>query len=216
MRRLLLVRHASTDAVRAAAFGADEPLDAAGVVAAARLRGRLPRAAEVLVSPAVRARATAARAGLRVSAVDAALAECDFGAWAGLPLRAVQEQALRAWMSDPDFSPPGGESLSALLARVGDWLAAQASRSGTAVAITHGGVIKAAVVTALAAPPAAFWRIDIAPLSITELHAHDGRWTVARVNDREERPTAGAGGQGTAPAGDHAAVMPAGPREVVA
>ena len=34
MRRLLLVRHASTAAVRAAAFGADEDLDGAGVEAA--------------------------------------------------------------------------------------------------------------------------------------------------------------------------------------
>jgi hypothetical protein len=44
--------------------------------------------------------------------------------------------------------------------------------------------VKAAVVAALDAPAPAFWRIDVAPLSITELHAHDGRWTVTRVTDR--------------------------------
>lgn len=185
MRRLLLVRHASTDAVRAAAFGADEPLDASGAAAAARLR--LPRAGEVLVSPARRASETAARAGLDVTAVEPALAECDFGRWAGLTLREVAERepgAVEAWMTDPAAAPHGGESLLAVLARVGGWLEAQAARSGTAAAITHAGVVKAAVVTALDAPPAAFWRIDVAPLSITELHAHDGRWTVTRVNDR--------------------------------
>jgi broad specificity phosphatase PhoE len=48
--------------------------------------------------------------------------------------------------------------------------------------VTHGGVVKAAVVHALAAPPEAFWRVDVTPLALTELHAHDGRWTVARVN----------------------------------
>jgi hypothetical protein len=37
-------------------------------------------------------------------------------------------------------------------------------------------------VHALGAPPAAFWRVDVTPLGLTELHAHDGRWTVARVN----------------------------------
>ena len=37
---------------------------------------------------------------------------------------------------------------------------------------------------ALDAPPIAFWRIDVSPTSITELHAHDARWTVTRVNDR--------------------------------
>ena len=50
------------------------------------------------------------------------------------------------------------------------------------VAITHGGVVKAAVVHALGAPIAAFWQIDVAPLSITELHAHGGRWTLSRAN----------------------------------
>jgi len=188
MRRLLLVRHASTDAVRAAAFGADEPLDAAGAAAAAGLR--LPRADEVLVSPARRAAETADRAGLAVTAVEPALAECDFGRWAGLTLREVAERepdAVTAWLTDPDAAPYGGESLSQVLARVRGWLAAQAALDGTAVVITHAGVVKAAVVAALDAPPAAFWRIDVAPLSVTELHAHDGRWTVTRVNDRGAR-----------------------------
>ena len=49
-------------------------------------------------------------------------------------------------------------------------------------AITHGEVVKAAVVHALGAPLLAFWRIDAAPLAITELHAHGGRWTVVRLN----------------------------------
>jgi len=181
MRRLLLVRHASTEAVRSAAFGSDEPLDPRGREAAARLQ--LPRVDDVLVSPALRARETASCAGL--VATGEAPAECDFGRWAGLSLREVGERepdAVRAWMTDPDAAPHGGESLSELLARVADWLAEQAALSGSAVAITHGGVIKACVVTALAAPAPAFWRVDVAPLAITELHAHDGRWTVTRVN----------------------------------
>ena len=185
-RRLLLVRHASTDAVRAAAFGADEPLDAGGRVAAAALPARLPRADEVLVSPALRARETASAAGLAVT--GPAPGECDFGSWAGRTLRDVaagDEAGVHAWMTDPDATPHGGESLTALLSRVRSWLALQAAvASGTAIAITHAGVVKAAVVCALDAPPIAFWRIDVAPLSITELHAHDQRWTVTRVNDR--------------------------------
>jgi broad specificity phosphatase PhoE len=185
MRRLLLVRHASTDALRAAAFGSDEPLDASGAAAAAALR--LPRADEVLVSPARRTAETAAHAGLSVTAVESALAECDFGRWAGLTLREVAERepdAVSAWLDDPGAAPYGGESLSAVLARVRGWLDTQAGRDGTAIAVTHAGPIKAAVVAALDAPPSAFWRIDVSPLSVTELHAHDGRWTVTRVNDR--------------------------------
>ena len=190
MRRLLLVRHGSTAAVRAAAFGADEPLDDSGVAGAARLRARLPRG-EILASPTRRAVDTASALG--ACRIVHELAECDFGTWAGLTLRDVDPADLGAWMNDPDAVPHGGESLTALLARVARWLDEQASLDGTAVAITHGGVIKAAVVHALAAPPSAFWRIDVSPLSITELHAHDGRWTVTRVNDGEERAAAAGG-----------------------
>jgi broad specificity phosphatase PhoE len=189
MRRLLLVRHASTDAVRASAFGADEELDAAGRAAAARLGARLPHADEVLVSAARRARETAALAGLRQD--GPAPGECDFGRWSGRSLRELAEEeadGVRAWMTDPDAAPHGGDSLTAMLARVRAWLGEQARLDRTAIAITHAGVVKAAVVAALDAPPLAFWRIDVAPLSITELHAHDGRWTVTRVNDREDRP----------------------------
>ena len=52
-------------------------------------------------------------------------------------------------MTDPDAAPHGGESLTALLARVAAWLDEQAALDGTAVAVTHGGVVKAAVVHAL-------------------------------------------------------------------
>jgi broad specificity phosphatase PhoE len=185
MRRLLLVRHAATSAVRAAAFGADEPLDEGGRLAAAQLGARLPQTDEVLVSAAVRARQTAELAGLTVS--GDAPGECDFGRWSGRRLKEIaeaDEPGVRAWMTDPDAAPHGGETLTAMLARVRAWLADQAVRDGTAVAITHAGVVKAAIVTALDAPAAAFWRIDVAPTSITELHAHDSRWTVTRVNDR--------------------------------
>jgi broad specificity phosphatase PhoE len=185
MRRLLLIRHGSTDAVRRNAFPVDEPLDAAGRAAAARLAGRLGRG-EALCSPALRARETAAAAGLD-AVVDPLIAECDLGAWSGRTLAEVYEAnpgATGAWLSDADACPHGGESLAALLRRVGGWMAAQAAQDGRAIAVTHAGVVKAAVVHALGAPPAAFWRVDVAPLGLTELHAHDGRWTVAHVNAR--------------------------------
>ena len=183
MRRLLLLRHASTTAVRRGAFPVDEAVDSAGLAAATGLAGRLGEG-EALCGPSRRARATASAAGLDAR-VDPGLAECDFGAWAGRTLAEVWAHdplAAEAWMTDPDAASHGGESLSAFLARVGAWLEAQAAREGRAIAVTHGGVVKAAVVHALGAPPAAFWRVDATPLRVTELHAHDGRWTVTRVN----------------------------------
>lgn len=186
MRRLLLVRHAATPATRTLTFPADEPLDARGLADAEGLARALPAdPGEVWCSPAARCVQTAAAAGLAAPTVDPRLAESDFGTWAGRTLEAVHGEdleAARAWMTDPDAAPHGGESLTAFSARVAAWLDEQATLDGRAVAVTHGGVVKAAVVHALGAPVMSFWRVDAAPLSITTLHAHDGRWTVVRTN----------------------------------
>ncbi len=185
MRRLLLVRHAPTSATRSFAFPADEPLDERGFASAGALRAAISSRAEALCGPALRCRQTAEIAGLLEAQVDPALAECDFGTWAGRMLAevtAAEPESARAWMTDADARPHAGETLGEFAARVGTWLDGQAARDGSAVAITHGGVVKAAVVHALRAPIDAFWRIDAAPLAITELHAHDGRWTVTRLN----------------------------------
>ena len=185
MKRLLLVRHAPTTATRRADFPVDEPLDARGQEQAAALAEAIPTTAEVVSSPARRCRETAAAAGLRPQ-LDARLAECDFGAWAGRSLEEVYNEdpaAAAQWMTDPEAAPHGGESLATFSARVAGWLDEErCSGDGYRVAITHGGVVKASVVHALGARLTAFWRIDVAPLSITELHAHGENWMVSRVN----------------------------------
>lgn len=184
MRTLLLVRHAATSATRASAFPADEGLDERGREQAARLGAALPRRAAAIASPARRCRETAEAAGLAAT-VDEVIAACDFGTWTGRSLESVNDEdpdAVRAWMLDPDSFPHGGESLAVFATRIARWLDAQAEQDGRAVAITHGEVVKAAVVHALGAPLLAFWRIDASPLAVTELHAHGGRWTIARLN----------------------------------
>lgn len=183
MRRLILVRHAPTAATRSYAFPADEPPDERALAAAAELT--VPARAEVLCSPSQRCRGTAAAAGLKVDSVEPAIAECDFGSWRGRRLEelvAERPDETRLWMTDPDSAPHGGESLRELAARVTAWLDRQMQRDGSCVAITHGGVVKAAVVHALGAPIEAFWRVDCAPLSLTELHGDGGRWRLCNVN----------------------------------
>jgi broad specificity phosphatase PhoE len=185
MRRLLLVRHAPTDATRQSAFPRDEPLDQRARREAARLAARLPQRCEAVTSPARRCRETALAAGLDPTP-EPALAECDFGSWAGRSLAdvdAADPAGARAWMTDPGSAPHGGESLTDFARRVAAWLDGQAQREGSAVAVTHAGVVKGALVHALGAPIQSFWRIDVLPLAITELHSHDGRWTISRVND---------------------------------
>jgi broad specificity phosphatase PhoE len=185
VRRVLLVRHAPTPATRRGAFPADEPLDDAGRAQAAPLAGALARFEQAVCSPARRAVQTACAAGLDAR-TEPRLAECDFGAWAGRSLADVHAgdpAAAELWMTDPHARPHGGESLIEFSHRVAGWLDDEAVQGdGSLVAITHGGVVKASLVCALSAPPASFWQIAVEPLSITELHAHDRRWTVNRVN----------------------------------
>jgi broad specificity phosphatase PhoE len=139
-----------------------------------------------LCSPSVVARKTAEAAGFHAD-VDGALSECDFGSWTGSTLAAIEESdpdGLRCWFEDPEATPHSGESIAGLADRVGGWLERIRVGAGTTGAVTHAGVIRAAVVLALEAPLAAFWRIDVAPLSLTELHSTDYGWRLARVNAR--------------------------------
>jgi broad specificity phosphatase PhoE len=191
MRRVVLVRHASTGGVRRARFGADDPIDARGRREATALRGELPDAAEALAAPGLSSFQTASLAGCRPVRIEQALADCDYGRWTGLAFDDVardEPDAARAWLSEPQTAPHGGESIASLLARIAAWLDDQRHRDGTVVAVAAAAVVRAAVVHALGAPAAAFWRIDIAPASMTELHARDGRWTVTRVNERAAPP----------------------------
>jgi broad specificity phosphatase PhoE len=183
VRRLLLARHASTEATRRRAFPADEPLDDDGRAAAAVLAGVAP-GAEVLCSPALRCRQTAAAAGLEAR-IDPQLAECDFGAWAGRTGDEIERDRpgdVGRWILDPEARPGGGESLVQFGARVAGWLRSQRVADGDALVITHGGVIRAAATHALRSPLGTIFNLQVDPLSITELRAECDGWTVVGVN----------------------------------
>lgn len=194
--RLLLISHASTAAMRAGRFPADDPLDTRGLAEAAAARARLsiPDDAAVFVSPAVCARDTASALGLGAAAsVDERLADMDYGRWHGRRLADLAVEAphdLAAWTHDPDAAAHGGESFSQLVKRVGQWLDALNGALSDAlsedvipgnthnvVAVTHAPVIRAAIVHALGAPPGVFPHIEIAPLSMVELRRARRGWT---------------------------------------
>ena len=195
--RLLLISHASTAAMRAGRFPADDPLDARGLAEAAAARTRLsfPDDAAVFVSPAVCARETASALGLGAAAsgpgasADEGLADMDYGLWHGRRLADLAVEApddLAAWTHDPDAAAHGGESFSQLVKRVGQWLdtlngalseGVIPGNTQNVVAVTHASVIRAAIVHALGASPAVFPRIEIAPLSTVELRRSRRGWT---------------------------------------
>ncbi len=178
-RRLTLVAHAATEATRQAAFPTDETLEPSGAAKAAALAGTLGRVDAAWTSPARRAVQTAAALGLEATA-DPALADIDLALWAGRSLaeiEAADAAGLKRWTNDPAAAPHGGESVDHLLRRVRRWLDERASDPGHVVAVTHAAVIRAAVVVALDAAPAAFWRIDVEPLCFASFRSRGGRWT---------------------------------------
>jgi broad specificity phosphatase PhoE len=178
--RLILICHASTDAVRKAAFPADEPLDQYGRTGAAALVERLPHADQSRTSPELRTRQTAQ--ALQLNAIpEPALHDCNYGAWQGLTLAEVtarHPEAVSSWLRDPAAAPHGGESLRDLSGRIGRWLEGENATNRTILVVTHAAIIRAAIVHAIEAAPQSFWRIDIAPLSMTRLSGAKGRWNL--------------------------------------
>jgi broad specificity phosphatase PhoE len=178
--RLILICHASTDAVRSAAFPADEPLDPRGRADAAALAGSLPRADQCWCSPELRTRQTAEALGLTASPLSV-LRDCDYGSWNGRTFRDVYAQepdAIATWLQDHAVAPHGGESILSLTQRVATWLNGELAHHRQSIVVTHPAIIRAAIVHAIDAKPQSFWRIDIGPLSRTRLSGNDGRWNL--------------------------------------
>jgi broad specificity phosphatase PhoE len=177
--RLTLICHGATAATRLAAFPSDEGLEPRAHARAERLRPFPRRRGPVLTLDAT---------------PDEALRDLDLGRWSGRRLEAVEAEepaALAAWLTDPEAAPHGGETILALAARAAAWLDRIGESEGTITAITHPAVIRVAILHTLGAPMGGFWRIDVAPLSFTEIHGRAGRWTLHAPTARAVRPASG-------------------------
>jgi broad specificity phosphatase PhoE len=178
--RLDLLAHGPSAATRRARFPDDEALEASAARALEALRGRLPPYARVLTSPARAARETAEALGLDAN-VETALGDCDYGRWRGLAAKAIAERepdGFAAWLGDLKAASHGGESFAALIERTSAWLAQSSAGDGATLAVTHASVIRAAMVNGLGAAPSAFFRIDVASLSLARLSGREGRWNL--------------------------------------
>ncbi|MEU0698507.1 histidine phosphatase family protein [Streptomyces niveus] len=190
--RVTLISPALSAALREARF-ADGPLDAAGRRQAEGVRGGVADAGAdagqlVFASPSLRCEQTAEALGLVAEPLPE-LRACAMGRWHGLRLdevAATEPQAVAAWLADPAAAPHGGESLEALHTRVGHWLDALPA-DARVLAVAEPDVVRALTVHAIGAPTGVFWRIDVLPLTATELSGRNGRW-----NLRGGRPLRGA------------------------
>jgi broad specificity phosphatase PhoE len=181
--RLTLICHGSTNAVRAAAFPEDEPLDDYGRTAAAKLVGSLPKVDQCWTSPELRTRQTAE--ALRLTAdIQPTLRECDYGRWAGktfAEILASEPEAANSWLHDPAAAPHGGECILDLMRRVADWLADESARDRKSIVVTHPTIVRAAIVQVMQAPAQSLWRVDVGPLSVTRLSGRGSRWNLLAV-----------------------------------
>ncbi|MET9453363.1 histidine phosphatase family protein [Streptomyces cinerochromogenes] len=189
--RVLFVSSAVSGSLRQARFDDGGPLDEGGAARARAAAGSLPSAAaRVLVSPSARCTETAAALGLD-GAPAPELAGLDVGRWRGRTLDevgAAEPEAVGRWLTDPGCAPHGGESVQDLCGRVARWLADAQAVEGRTLAVVEPEVVRAAVVAALDMSAGAFWRLDVPPLTVTELSGRAGRW-----NLRLGRPLSGPG-----------------------
>jgi broad specificity phosphatase PhoE len=175
---IAFVRHGQTASNRGGQLQGrfDAPLTPDGEAQAARVAKAIAqeRPVRVLTSPLARARSTADAIGTLVGVeveVDERLVELDYGEWDQRLVTDVPAAAWREWRDTPSYTPPGGESLEAVTARVVDFCVSRIDewRDELVVAVSHVSPIKAAVCWALAIDERASFRMQLGLASITRI-----------------------------------------------
>jgi alpha-ribazole phosphatase len=187
MTRLILIRHTTTllEPGRCYGGGSELPVAESFEQEAAALVPLLPLQVDVCqVSPLNRCRALALR--LLPAAEwrsDPRLAEIHFGAWEGQRWEDLAGPVLDGWMADfVGTAPPNGESALDLLTRVQSWLDSVADGpNSTHLAVTHGGVIRAAVCAAIGLPLAQMFQLEIPCGCLVELTFRQGQWRLEKI-----------------------------------
>jgi broad specificity phosphatase PhoE len=190
---LIVVRHGRTSANAGGLLQGrvDNPLDAVGELQAKAIGavlGGLDRPL-LLCSPLQRARQTAELVGAVLGTteliVDDHFIELDYGDIDSTPVRDVPPDMWAQWRSDPDFVPPGGESLATLQARVEEgclaWAAEAAERD--VVVVSHVSPIKAVIAWALGVGPETSWRMQVGQAAISRVRTGPGAPAVITFNE---------------------------------
>jgi broad specificity phosphatase PhoE len=183
---LILARHGQTEHNRDGRLlgRTDAPLTDLGrqqAQAVARAVGPVDR---VVCSPLARARETAEFIGPSVE-VDDRWIEVDYGEYEGLPFAEVPEEFWRQWRTDGSLAPPGGESLTAVGARVRaacEDLAASAV-DGNVVVVSHVSPIKAAVAWTLDVGEEIAWHLFLDVAAICRIRVGPRGTAVTAFND---------------------------------
>jgi alpha-ribazole phosphatase len=172
---IAFVRHGQTAANEAGRLQGriDPDLTELGRVQAARLGDHFATqpVTRVIASPLRRAIETATPIadahGLAVEA-DPRLVELDYGEWDARGLSDVDSDEWARWRADPTFTPPGGESLVDVGARVQSFCDEHVDEP-LLVAVSHVSPIKAAAAWALGGGPELSWRLRLDVGSISRI-----------------------------------------------
>lgn len=191
--RVLLLRHASTDAAGTILAGRGEvaPLNGEGRAEALALSQALEQVqvACVYTSPRDRALETAAPVAKRHSVspiILPELDEVDYGTWTGRSFEELNvDPSWRAFNASRELArAPGGERLSevrartrALLDRIRTWHAGE-----TVVAVTHAEIVRIALAEATGMSLDAAARFVICPASISSVALWPDWAEVTRLN----------------------------------
>jgi broad specificity phosphatase PhoE len=183
MLRLYLLAAAPTAAQRLLRFPADESIEPIDPSIARRLLARVGACSAVWRGPERRAEETAEMLGVVASPSDD-LRAWSAGAWSGQSVAHVAEsdpEGFRAWRTDPDAAPAGGESLNTLIARVAGWTRAQTPGTGRVLVIADPAVIRAVVLHVLEGDSHTFWRLEVPPLSLSVVQHANNEWRLRHL-----------------------------------
>ncbi len=200
---VILVRHCEHELQDRLLIGRqiDAPLSTAGARCAERLAPLLAGrgVTHLLSSPRFRALQTARPlAGRLGRGVEIAhdFDEIDFGRWSGRSFEDLQQRrSWQRWNSERgSCRPPGGESMHKLQARVLRGLHEAAAKHPQAciAVFTHAEPVRAAILHFRRIPLDEFFRVEVAPGSLTTFALDAGEWTLLRQNERADELMAAA------------------------
>lgn len=159
-----LIRHPKTVAPDGTCYGSYdiEPDPAILASDAARILPALPADARFLSSPQTRAHQLAQALAGRTVETDARLVEMDFGAWENRLWGDLPRSEIDAWAADTlGYTPPGGESVADMNARVLDWWSGLTVEDTPLVVVSHGGPLRLLAAHASGAGPINAMRFEV-------------------------------------------------------
>jgi broad specificity phosphatase PhoE len=186
---LILVRHGRTQANREGRLQGrlDQDLDEHGRRQAVAIAEFVQDRCEVdfvVSSPLKRARQTAAAFGRPVE-IDDRWLELAYGEYEGTPHADVPSEIWQHWRENPDFTPPGGESLSALDERVRSACVDLLPRADAAnvVVVSHVSPMKSAVAWALGVDIEISFNCHLDHASVCRIAVRGGRPILQTFNE---------------------------------